>query len=189
MSDGPHRSLNMPRAWKKLAGRADKTAYAPDSVCDALLPALERDWRQEVPDSLYRSVRRLLGDRQTVLFASQRVEQLEALRRNAAGYPLGDVFLDHAIRAAARGLSGDRALSESVEHTLRDRAVRGARQVEEHYCRKTSPDRAVHVRRRIEAAVMQTDIGALARQLIGTDDGKATQRPAKYTGLDDGVRL
>ena len=44
MSDGPHRSLKMPRGWKKLAERADKKAYAPEEVRHALPEALEQDW-------------------------------------------------------------------------------------------------------------------------------------------------
>ena len=52
MSDGPYRSLKMPRGWKKLAERADKKAYAPEEVRDALPDALEQDWRAEVPDGV-----------------------------------------------------------------------------------------------------------------------------------------
>ena len=44
MSDGPHSTLNMRRAWKKTAERADNTAYTLDEVGEALRDALERDW-------------------------------------------------------------------------------------------------------------------------------------------------
>ena len=64
MSDGPHRSPKMPRGWKKLAERADNKAYAPEEVRDALPEALEHDWRAEVPDSVCRRVRDILGDSQ-----------------------------------------------------------------------------------------------------------------------------
>ena len=60
MSDGPHRSLKMPRGWKKLAEHADKKAYAPEEVRDALPDALEQDWRSEVPDGVCSRVRDIL---------------------------------------------------------------------------------------------------------------------------------
>ena len=127
MSDGPHRSLKMPRGRKKLAERADNKAYAPEEVRDALPAALEQDWRAEVPDSLCRQVRKMLGDSQGSLFGDQRAERLEALRRKTAGYNLGNAFLDYAIQAAARGRSGDEASREAAGKALSDRAARGAR--------------------------------------------------------------
>ena len=136
MSDGPHRSLNMPRGWKRLAERADNKAYAPEEVRDALPEALEHDWRAEVPDNVCRRVRDILSDSQSSLFGDQRAKRLEALRRETAGYALGNTFLDYAIRAAARGRCGDEALREAAGKALTDRAARGARQVEEHYYRE-----------------------------------------------------
>ena len=118
MSDGPHRSLKMPRGWKTLAERADNRAYAPEEVRDALPVALEQDWRAEVPDRLCRRVREILGDSQSSLFGDQRFERLEALRRETAGYVLGNTFLDYAIQAAERGRTGDVAMREAAGKAL-----------------------------------------------------------------------
>ena len=52
MSDGPHRSLDMPPSWKKLAERADNKAYVPEEVSEALPEALKQDWHAEVPASV-----------------------------------------------------------------------------------------------------------------------------------------
>ena len=188
MSDGPHRSLNMPRGWKKLAKRADKKAYAPDEVRDALPEALEQDWSAEVPDSICRGIRDILGDNQSSLFDDQRVERLENLRNETAGYLLGNVVLDCVIEAAARGRGGDKALREAAVKALSDRAARGARQVEEHYCRESTHHRATHVRERIETGITQSDLDGIAGRLVGTDKYERP-RPAKKTGIDDGVQL
>ena len=139
MSDGPHRSLNMSRGWKNLAKRADNKAYAPEEVRDTLPEALEKDWRAEVPDSVCRGVRDILGNNQSSLFDDRRAERLEALRRKAAGYALGNALLDYAIEATARGLGGDEALRDVAGKALSDRAARCARQVEEHYCPRIHP--------------------------------------------------
>ena len=188
MSDGPHRSLKMPRGWKKLAKRADNKAYAPEEVRDALPEALEHDWRAEVPDSVCKRVRDILGDNQSSLFGHQRAERLETLRGETAGYVLGNAFLDYAIEEAARGRCGDDGLRVAAGRALMDRAARGARQVEEHYCRESTLHRAAHVRERIDIGVTQSDIHGIAGQLVGTDISERS-RPAKQAGLDDGVRL
>ena len=188
MSDGPHRSLKMPRGWKRLVKRADNRAYAPEEVCDALPEALERDWHAEVPDSVCRRVRDILGDSQSSLFGDQRAERLEALRGETAGYPLCNTFLDYAILVAERGQFGDEALRKAVGKALADRAARGARQIEEHYCRESTLRRAAHVRERIETGIMQLDIDGIAGRLVGIFTSESS-RPAKRTGLDEGVQL
>ena len=112
-----------------------------------------------------------------------------ALRRETAGQNLGNVFLDCAIQAAKQGRSGDEALRDAACMALSDRAARGARQVEEHYCRKSTERRGAHVRKRIETGVTHSDMAGIAGRLVGSDGTRAPRWPAKQTGIDDGVRL
>ena len=70
-----------------------------------------------------------------------------------------------------------------------DRVERGARQVEEHYCRKSSEKRAIKVRQRIEEALGSADVERLARQIINRKTGESIRPPLKRQGLDDGVKL
>ena len=77
----------------------------------------------------------------------------------------------------------DEALREAAGKALTDRATRGARQVEEYYCRESTLHRAAHVRERIESGVTQSDIGRIAGRSVGTDKGESA-RSAKRTGLD-----
>ena len=189
MSDGPHRSLRMPRAWKKLAERADNTAFAPEEVRDALPTALEQDWYAEVPDVLRKEAPKILGDRQSPLFNDQRSQRLETLRRETAGHNLGNVFLDYAIQAAERERCGDQAVTEAISQALSDRATRGARQIEEHYCRESTERRASNVRERIETGITQLDMAGVAMRLIGKGRTNGPQLPDKKTDIDHGVRL
>ena len=188
MSDGPHKSLNMPSGWRKLAERADNQAYAPEEVSDALPDALKQDWRAEVPDNVTNQVRDIL-DSQSSLFGDERAERLEALRGGIAGYNLANTFLDYAIQETVRGHSGLEALKEAASNTLSDRAARGIRQVEEHYWRESTQGRADHVRERIETGVTQSDMTAIAGRLVGIEDGRGLQGLAKQTGIDEGVQL
>ena len=187
MSDGPHKSLNLPPGWKKLAKRADNMAYAPGEVCDALPEALRQDWSAEVPDRVMRKVRDIL-DSQDSLFGDQR-ERLEALRGETAGYNLANSLLDYAIHEIDQERSGPEVLIKAVSASLSDRGARGARQVEEHYCRKSTHSRASQVRERIESGLTQSDLAAIAEGLVGSVHGRGLQGLSKQTGLDDGVQL
>lgn len=189
MSDGPHRSLKMRRAWKKFAERSDKSAYASEQVCDAILNALEQDWRAEVPENFPRQIRAIMGDRQSSLFGDQRIEKLEALRSGIAGHPLASVFLDCAIQVAASGKTGDESVREAASAALTDRAARGIRQVEEHYRRESTHNRATNVRERMDSGIARADISAIAGGLIGTDKAVQPRTPTKKTGLEEGVEF
>ncbi len=65
MSDGPHRSLNMRRGWKRFAKRADKEAYAPEEVCDAIPAALAAANGKAGQDALTEAASASLMDRAT----------------------------------------------------------------------------------------------------------------------------
>jgi len=189
MSDGPHRSLNMRRGWKRLAEVADNRNFTPEEVCERLPKPLGADWRREVPESLCRSVRNVLGEDQDTLFGDPRLARLETLRRETAALPMAGVFLDCAIEAASKGLAGDAALREAACNTLVDRATRSTRQVEEHYRRKSTDGRASHVRERFEDAILRSNMSALAGRLTGIDKGGHSRSPRKRTAIDDGVPL
>ena len=155
---------------------------------DALPAALEQDWRAEVPEKLCRQVRRILGDKQSSLFGDQRADRLEALRREIAGFSLGNAFLDYAVQTAAQGRCSEEAIRQAAANAIADRATRGARQVEEHYCRESTQARAGHVRERIESGASRSDIAEIAGRLVGIDKSEEPLAPAKQTGLDDGVQ-
>ncbi len=185
MSTGPHRSLPMRRGWKRVAECGDNTAFAPDEVGNAIPQALDEDCRGEVTPEFLRAFMGLYES----LFRNQLESELEGLRP-AAGFGIGRVILDHAIQLATNGETGFDAPVKAVANALTDRAARGARQVEEHYVRKSSEPRAQKVRARIEEGIGKAGdaIAGLARKILKLDLGPAS-RSQKQQGLDDGVRL
>lgn len=187
MSDGPHKSLPMRRGWKLLAEFADNQTFERDQIREAVLPALERDCRGEVGRDFLDDLCRTCDDRQSSLFKSH-TQSLESLR-SRAGAGLGRVVLDYAIQAAARGDTGREIAEKAMRQALADRAARGARQVEEHYYRKSTQTRASHVRERIGQGIRAADIGGLARRLLSSESGTTAAESAKRQGLDDGVKL
>ena len=188
MSDGPHRSLPMSPSWKRFAGQVYNPAVSTEEAREALQAALEEDWRSEVPISLFQKIRVTLSDSQGQLFQDMVPERLQLLQAEAAGHLLGDRLVGQAIRVVEKGQSGDTALREATREALVERAQSGARQVEEHYYR-SSKQGELEVRERIERVFSELDVSALARRLCETEKGEHLQKPAKRTGLDDGVRL
>jgi hypothetical protein len=187
MSDGPHRSLPMRRAWKQLAEYADNQTFEPDQIRDAVIPALERDCKGEIAHDFLSKFHQVCGDRENSLFKTD-TQPLESLRAEA-GAGIGRVVLEYAIQAAAQGAAEKDIALKAMTQALTDRAARGARQVEEHYYRKSTKDRAHRVRERIERGIGSADMGGLARRVLNRAPAKSAARPSKRNGIDDGVKL
>jgi hypothetical protein len=188
MSDGPHRSLPMRRGWKRVAECGDKRAFAPAEISQAIIPALEQDCHRDIAPQFLDAIYKVFRDQETSLFKNQIGPQLDALRGNA-GTGIGRVLLEHAIQVAERGGTGIDGLVEATTSALTDRAARGARQVEEHYCRKSNSPRAQKVRARIEEGIGGAAINGLARQILKVDPRPSSSPTLRQQGLDDGVRL
>jgi hypothetical protein len=189
MSDGPHRSLNMRRGWKKVAEFADNRTFDPAQVSDTVIAAFNDDWRAEVSPEVAGGVRDILGGQEDSLFRDQKVMQLEALRRVTAGHGLGQVLIDCALRAVLNPAQGADPAVEAAANALAIWGARHGRQIEEHYCRESTDSRAASVRERIEEGINHTPLQGLARQLLGLDPAPVPRKPRKQTGLDEGARL
>lgn len=189
MSDGPHKTLQMRRGWKKFAKFADNRAFTPEEVANAAGPALGQDWRGEVPESVAAGILKVLGDGQQALFVDPIIHQLEALKPRTAGHELGELLVDCAIQSAMSGASGPDAVVDAAAKALSIWGARHMRQVEEHYCRESTDRRALHVRLRLENALGSISYTGLARQLLKMDAAPAPKSVSKLTGLDEGVRL
>ncbi len=187
MSDGPHRSLPMCRAWKRVARCADNPAFEVEEIRNVIVPALEQDCRQEVSRGFLEGFRNICRDQQTTLFKRDLRPSLEALKRTA-GPGMERLIVDHAIYAAANGNTS----SDIAEKAVARRsgiAARNGRGVEEHFFRNSTERRAHRVRARIEEGVNGADMNAVARHILNGDAKKFVVKPSKRQGLDDGVKL
>lgn len=188
MSDGPHKSLPMRPAWRRVAERGDKLAFAPEEVSNAIILALEQDCRTDLGRGFVDALRRLFLKQEASLFKDDLAPEFEALR-GIAGAGIGPLVLDHAIQCSERGEKGLDGAAKAMAAALIERAARGARQVEEHYCRESTERRAVRVRTRMEEGIgnSRPAIEGLARRMLTVDSGPSLRVPKKQ-GLDDGVR-
>ncbi len=189
MSDGPHRSLPMRKAWKDLAKCADQRTYEPEQVREAALHALSSDWKKEVPAALIVALKKVfLRHENSLGFQKILIEQLEAARRLAAGRVLGVNIIDWCIELVHGGRTDLNTLYDAVRSSIQDRAFAGARQVEEHYLREATLKRAVGVKARIEEAISGLSEKMLGEDLL--DSQHSTGRTVKKRkDIDDGVPL
>lgn len=187
MSDGPHRSLPMRRKWKVLSERADRPAFSAEQVTEAVCPALASDWLQDISQTMVRLLRNVLGGDELTLFPGDIARQVEDLRSRSTS-PLETLLVEAASDAVNDGLRGQEALERAAADTLRERAIRGILQVEEHWRREVREQRVSNVRDRLEASVASAPISSLALTLINGESTRGIAAP-KRGNLDDGVPL
>src|SRR5690242_21896062 len=106
MSDGPHRSLPMPKGWKRVAESADNRAFSAAEVREAIVPALEEDCLAEISFKFVQGLREIRAKDGESLFNSDAVTLLEGLR-STAGPGLGRVVLEYAFKHAVNGLEAE----------------------------------------------------------------------------------
>jgi hypothetical protein len=189
MSDGPYRSLPMRHACKRLAKRAQQSAFDPNEVMEAVCPALEAHWAGEVSQALMKRLRDICETRQrSFLDDNQRAAFDAARRETVGGGALGGVLVDCVEQAMADGKSGNEALKSAAHHALLDRAVRDARTVEEHYQREASAHSATRVHARIMEAIGRAPIEDLAGRVI-SGAASSNRSPPRRDGIDEGVAL
>jgi DNA polymerase III alpha subunit len=175
-------------AWRRVAERGDKHAYAVDEISRAMVPALEQDCRADLRPDFVRDIRAVFKEREARLFKEDVAPRIEALR-SSAGCGIGLALVNNVSFVSQEEADGIDALVKATEAALRDCAARRARQVEEHYLRKSSSARAYDVRGRLEQAIATTDLHGLAMRVLNIDVRRLPVMSLKQGGLDDGVKL
>lgn len=184
MTDGPHKSLPMRQHWRDFARRAANPACPPKELAEALVPALQREFA-EAPVGAVREI--LGGGNQASLFASERVQRLEALRAENRGSAAAKTLIDCAVEVAASGSIGEAAVSSAMENALDSYTRDSFRSVEEHYQREDGDRAASVMRERLHAARRECDYKAVASGL-NSETGKP-ERAKKRSGVDEGPPL
>lgn len=186
MSDGPHRSLPMRPAWRRVAHWADRQAFAPEEVSEALALAIEQDCRQELRPEFLAGLRRVVEE--PSLFRDDTNARLAAFYPNA-GAGIERSLMDRLCLLTESEAAGFATLQGAVAMAAQDCANRRARQIEEHFLRRTSSSRARDMRGRLQAAADVTSFISVAARVLGVDPHHRPAAPTRQTGLDDGVTL
>jgi hypothetical protein len=171
--------------WKELAQRAAKASFSPDDVRKALPYALKRD----ILDAPIKAVRDIMGG--DSLFPALRIEQLEALRSSCRGSTPANLFIDCAVEAVHNGSIADAGTQEALRNTLEDITRTSVRGIEEHHQREAGAASAGYVRDRLDAARLQLDCDAIARELLSSEKPPSRRSVSlpRQTGVDEGPSL
>lgn len=144
MTDGPHRSLPMTRAWKRAAEALAKPAFwddADEAVCKAVL----KDFRKADGDRLVGNAKKIFAENpQRSLFDTQE-ENLEKLRNIATPNRWTESFI--------RSLRETGEIEKAVAHMFKVETLVGLQTVGDHYqrCRE-------------KGEIKQNDLGQLQQR-------------------------
>lgn len=189
MSDGPHRSLPLRKAWRELAKRGDQATYDPEQVAEAAKHALASDFRNEVSWPLLKALKDIFKGRDNSLGLPEiALHQLEEARALAAGSVFGMNAIAWSIQLVNDGHLNENAFFDAVGLAAKERGFANTRSIEEHYLRKSNQRRADGVTARLYSAIAGLSENSLGLMLANP---RPAQRPAprKRTGLSDGVPL
>lgn len=189
MSDGPHYSLSSRPKWKKAAEVADNAASSREEVRDAASDAIIRDCRLEKLPEAVEAVKVALMNDQVGLFERNDADRLDPLIERFAGYDLSCRTLEFVQDAMRDGSSMHDALEVGIESAMVERIDREVRSMEEHYLRESHRYRAAHLGTRMDQAIEDIPIQAIAREFVYPSSANRKRRHKKKTEIDDGVQL
>jgi hypothetical protein len=178
----------MPPCWRRVAERCANVAFSTEEITKALIPALHRECQSELSPEFIDGIRGVFEDEGSSLFKDDPRPRLEALRE-IAGCGIGLTLLDNVIELSPSAAAQLDDFAGAMAAALEDRAARSARQIEEHYYRKTTAPRALNTRTRLDQAIAASPLVALARQILKLDEKAPARQTVRMQGLDDGVRL
>lgn len=187
MSDGPHKSLNMKRHWRKLAQCAQIDAYNGAEVRDAMRDALKSDFKNEIKDMALKEMRKIVDETGSSLFPDYE-QRLQAVVRQFPSEPLQQLLVECVKNQLDRVDRAADPVKAAIEDALDIRCARHNKQIEEHYYRAGTRTEGDNIKERLDTAKQGLGIDDLARELC---DNTSTppRKSTKKSGLDEGISL
>lgn len=187
MSDGPHKSLPLPRRWQDLAERAANLAFSTTEVSEAMLVAIRKEFGGLPIEKLRNAIQ--AGD-QVGLFNDAAESELDSLRVACPGNASWNALIDCCIDEIRGGGNGTEAFHAACEAAVDFKLRAVARQIEEHYLRKESSRSAFSMRQRLSSSRNVVEAANIASEICSSADrSPSNARIVKQGGLDDGVSL
>lgn len=189
MPDGPHRSLPMKPAWKRLLREVESPVNPTEDSCRRLECALESDWHDEGLGQRIAELRSIEAVAKGILGPEEAVRLIEDVRTRAAGSPLVLALVDCFVQSISSNGIGGSPLIGAAEAVLTVRFARCLRQMEEHVRRECTQTRASAIIGRLHQLADEFDSSKIARDLCtGRERGHRRTLPKKV-GIHDGPSL
>jgi hypothetical protein len=172
-------------AWRRVAHWADRQAFAPEEVSEAILSAVEDDCRREIRPEFIAEIRQVVAE--PSLFAEDTGARLDALRPNAAA-GLERRLLDGVCFLSESEAASFETIQAALGMAARRCAETRALQIEEHFVRRSELPRVRDMRGRLDSAIDLTNFTNFAARMLSVDPRNRPAVLAKHIGLDDGVK-
>lgn len=190
MTDGPHKSLPMNSACRRLAERAWNGTYTVAEIADcipsALLKASDRDAIRRVAEILNPDV-------QTRLFPPTPVEtshQIDQIRRQHPGSAFVEQLIGEAVYQVHHQPHGAPTIESCLPRVVEAMYRSICAGIEEHGLQRRGDTAARVYRNRLAQGWDSFDVSKVTRDLLDPRGAaRVSSRPSSKTGLDEGVSL
>ncbi|MBA4293214.1 hypothetical protein C0431_09605 [bacterium] len=190
MTDGPHKSLPMNSACRRLAERAWNGTYTAAEIAECIPSALLRASDR----AAIRSVAEALNpDVQTRLFPPTPIEtglQIDKIRRQFPGSAFVEQLISEAIYQVHHQPHGAPTIESCLPRVFEAtyRAICGG--IEEHGLQRKGDTAARVYRNRLAQGWKSFDVSKVTQTLLDPQSAaRVSRRPSSKTGLDEGVSL
>ena len=188
MSDGPHKSLNLKRHWRKLAERADISAYDASEVCESMEVALKSDFQKEVSNTTLKELKEIADDAISSLFSDHK-QRLQALSSKTQPEPLQNLLIECLKYQLDRKKAGNHnPLTTAIQDAIDIHCSRHNRQIEEHYFRKGKRADGDNIKERLDQAKQALNLQTLTRDILEPSRAPSS-KVAKKSDLDEGISI
>lgn len=194
MSDGPHRSLNQPSHWKKLAKSAEQAASTLQEISDRREEAILREMDTSGVRGVLGCFAEFVGTPQRDMFTT--LEDVFSKSRDlAGGSEPARLVVDHVERLAGQSAPLDECIVKGVEAAIRQLDANFGRSAEEHCVREVErrprdlpSDLPQKFRDRLCQSRELTDFRRIAESVASGERPNRSPRQLK-TGIEEGPPL
>ena len=192
MSDGPYKSLPMPKPWKDVAERAQKESFSHEEREESMCVALRNDFARDAGQEYLNAIGHILGDQaQGNLLADQVALEIDNITKCQSHSPLRDIINVNIQVALLSSDHGEQALVEGLNLAIQEYGRGRNRQVEEHYKRDAQNygehQKAISVREKLAQTLNSNAVRNLGQDILQSMCGTPLKtKLVKASGLDDG---
>ena len=180
MSDGPYKSLPLPRCWKKLAQRLENNAYSSTDVDETFHHELSIGFK-DIP---FEQVKNILLKNN--LFKRELINDLDKLKDFCAGSDIGIRFIDFVKIKYQKESKPKDIVASALKDTLDIHMKTFSRSIQEHYLRK-DPNNSLNMQNKLTKACKRISLTNLVDTLINNTNEK--QKLEKHQQIEDGPSL
>lgn len=183
MSDGPHRSLPLPKRWQHVMQCAERPHCDNDELDILITNALIKEMKED--PYAFKTLEEVQEATRS-LFPIIEANHLDAMENNAFGSSLTKMIVRLIKSRSVLGELHQDYIASSLSDALAQHAINHRRAIVEHVILKGDERQQKDVIGRLHKSLDHFDYKGLAQKLIHQGPKCKTMRIQKKTGLDEG---